>query len=183
MIWLFLACGHSPPGFAPKADLVPLDEHSVAARQALLRVPDPTRGGPKLAPGAAPLPPFLGVDRATATYLGSRTCATCHPNDYAIWEKSDHAHSMSTLKEDLQAHNPSCLQCHFTGFLHPGSPMEERLAEVGCESCHGPGSNHIASPGSPYGELPEDGSACVACHTRDNSPDFEWSSYWALIAH
>ena len=183
MIWLLLACGHSSPEGVSPPELLPQDAHSIAARSALSRVPDPSRGGPAIAPGAAPLPPFLGVDRSTATYLGSEACEGCHQAIVSVWEKSAHSHSMDTLEEALAAHNPSCLQCHFTGFQHPGAPMERRLAEVGCESCHGPGSDHLSTPSAPYGQLPEDGSACVACHTLDNSPDFDWSSYWPKVAH
>ena len=183
MIWLLFACGHAPPEPPSEPYLMPQDAHSIAARSALARVPDPTRGGPAIPPNAAPLPPFMEVDRSTATYLGSQSCEGCHPDAYRSWQKSHHARAMSTLEESLQAHNPSCLQCHFTGFLHPGAPMERRLAEVGCESCHGPGSDHIANPTAAYGRLPSDGSACVACHTLDNSPDFRWSSYWLPIAH
>ena len=49
--------------------------------------------------------------------------------------------------------------------------------DVGCESCHGPGSLHAAAPakaniaGSPGRAL------CVTCHNLENSPHFDFATY------
>ena len=182
MILFLLACARPAPDINTDATLA-MDDHSIAERSALSRVPDPERNGPPIAHSAAPLPPFLGVDRSRATYMGSQACSDCHPGPFQQWKQSAHATAMHTLQAESQAHDPSCLRCHFTGFQHPGAPMVTHLAEVGCESCHGPASMHLAQPSQPYGQLPADGSACVACHTIDNSPDFDWTSYWEQIQH
>ena len=121
-----------------------------------------------------------------------------------------HAHALTTLREAHAAANPSCFTCHVTGYGHPGGwdprrgsgvagadPVSDGsppdLAHVGCEACHGPGSDHVAVPPLPgvpqddlrlpYGGLPADGSACVACHTHDTSPDFRWEHRWPAIVH
>jgi hypothetical protein len=149
-------------------------------------VPDPARGGPPVRDGASPLPPFLGVSRATATYVGATTCAACHPSAMATWSTSAHASARATLVAAHASANPSCLPCHVVGFGHPGGwsgAGDEPLAAVGCESCHGPGSDHAAAPAPGYGALPKDGAACVACHTHDNSPEFRFERYWPRIAH
>lgn len=181
MIVFVLACApRSTPVAAPEP--LPTAVHDRALSGAVARVPDPTRGGPAIHPSASPLPPFLGVSRATARYVGALQCQGCHPAEYAAWSSSQHARSIETLDGAGKGHDPRCLSCHVTGLGHPGGEMAG-LAEVGCESCHGPGSDHVAAPAEGYGSLPADGAACVACHTHDNSPDFRWIEYWPLISH
>lgn len=150
-------------------------------------VSDP-RGGPAVAPGASPLPSFGGVSRATARYVGSAACAGCHPQATAAWSSSAHATAWDTLNERQRGYDPSCLPCHMTGFGHPGGFVNLRqtpeLKHLGCESCHGPGSDHLAQPEARgYGDLPVSDAACVACHTAENSPDFVLQDYWPLVSH
>jgi hypothetical protein len=133
--------------------------------------------------GQSPLPPFTGVDRSTANYVGSKACKACHALAFQIWETSAHAHAIEALRDAQRDHDPSCIPCHFTGFQHPGSVMSAAMAKVGCESCHGPASDHLADSSQSFGELPSSGAACVACHTHDNSPDFNWEAYWPQVAH
>ena len=181
MIWLLLAC-HKPLAESPIEPL-PTDLHSQAEAEARQWLPDPQRGGPALQPGQSPLPPFRGVDRSSATYTGSEACQGCHPAAFDVWATSRHAHALEPLQQAQRDHDPNCIPCHFTGFQHPGGKMETSMAKVGCESCHGPASDHLKSPTPGYGELPSSGAACVACHSHDNSPDFRWETYWPQIAH
>ena len=181
VIALLLSC--APRGAPlPAAEPLPTSTHDKAQASAEARVLDPARGGPPLHPSASPLPPFLGVSRATARYVGATTCQGCHPAAYATWSPSKHAHSIETLDAAGKGYDPRCLSCHVTGMGHPGGD-KSGLAQVGCESCHGPGSDHVTAPAAGYGDLPADGSACVACHTHDNSPDFRWQEYWPVISH
>jgi len=187
VILLFvIACSRSAPPTAIVEPL-PIDEHIAAEASALERVPDPSRNGPPIHPAMAPLPPFLGVDRSTATYLGARVCGSCHPEENAAWSSSRHAHARDVLNENNRGNDPSCLRCHTTGFGHPGGfgsgGAHEELDHLGCESCHGPGSNHLANPAATYGDLPRGFAACVGCHTHENSPEFQWESYWLSIQH
>ena len=188
MIALLLACATgTEPTPVSSAEPLPTAYHDAAHAAAAARVPDPARGGPPVSGTAAPLPPFLGVDRGTATYLGSTACATCHPAAATAWRGSAHAHARETLVTAQKAFDPSCLRCHTVGLGHPGGFGPERTeppwAAVGCESCHGPGSDHASRPAAGYGELPLGPEACVACHTHDNSPDFRFDAAWARIAH
>jgi hypothetical protein len=164
--------------------------HDAAQAAAVARVPDPSRGGPPVGEASSPLPPFLGVDRAGATYVGAEACAACHPAAGAAWRASSHAHALDTLRSAHAGADPRCLACHVTGLGHPGGWADRRarvpkaaLDGVGCESCHGPGSAHVAAPAAGYGDLPADGSACVACHTHDTSPEFRWETRWPRVAH
>jgi hypothetical protein len=154
-------------------------------QEARQRVPDPLRGGPAFAADASPLPPFTEVSRATARYLGNAACKSCHPSEYESYQATKHAKALETLVAVRAEYDPRCLGCHTTGFGHPSGFTSIKntlnLADVGCESCHGPGSDHQAK--QPYGQLPESGAACVACHSHDNSPDFRFESYWPSIRH
>ncbi|MCB9744458.1 MAG: cytochrome c family protein [Alphaproteobacteria bacterium] len=182
-LWLLLACARPapPPEAAPQA--APTFEPFEPAP--LIR--DPARGGPPVQASAAPLPPFQGVSRATARYQGSEVCAGCHPTEMSAWRQSAHAHAYETLQAAQRGFDPSCLRCHVVGLGHPGgfegTGSTPELLNVGCEACHGPGSDHVEGVKAGYGALPKGPAACQGCHTLDNSPDFDWASYWPKVAH
>jgi hypothetical protein len=179
LVVALLSCTHPPPVTEP----LPTGEHVAAEARAAALVPDPARGGPPILEGASPLPPFAGVDRGEARYVGPDVCLGCHA---VAWADTPHAHAMETLAANEAAYNPACFRCHVTGYGHPGGYAGTKtpsLAEVTCEACHGPGSSHVAGPQKGYGTLPEDGAACVACHTHDNSPDFRFDAYWPRVEH
>ena len=131
MILLLWACAKTTPQ-APEETLPP-NPHSVAILEAEALVPDPTRGGPPIHPGSAPLPPFQGVSRSTSSYVGAQACQGCHPQAYEAWASSSHAHSMDTLRHDRQEHNPSCLSCHWAARLERlgGEPIRGRHTTLG----------------------------------------------------
>ena len=200
LLLLLSACARAPtpPEPAPTTPAAgtpegPIEEplpeayHQAAEAAAAARVPDPARGGPPVHPSASPLPPFRGADRSAATYVGAASCASCHPAEAAIWRESAHASARDTLVAVDKGYNPTCLRCHVTGMMHPGgfAGMKEtpQLAHVGCEACHGPGSEHVVDGAVGYGDLPEGPEACVGCHAHDNSPDFRWDGYWGLVVH
>jgi hypothetical protein len=190
---LLVACARGPVAPAPTrpAEPLPTAYHDEATSRASARVPDALRGGPPALADASPLPPFLGVSRASARYVGTPVCAACHAEAARAHDASAHAHALDTLITAGAAASPACLSCHVTGFGHPGGWAGARSAPgldaVGCESCHGPGSDHVSNGGTasgdPYGDLPSDASACVACHTHDTSPDFRFEARWLLVAH
>lgn len=80
-------------------------------------------------------------------YAGSETCAACHIDQYKSWKSSAHAHAGVTLRALNELNNPQCASCHTTGYLKAGgfnsTDERVRLAEVGCESCHGPAAEHV----------------------------------------
>jgi hypothetical protein len=53
----------------------------------------------------------------------------------------------------------------------------EGRTEVGCESCHGPGSNHAKAPAKTNIARGVDPKTCVGCHDRENSPQFDYDTY------
>ena len=143
-------------------------------------------------------------------FLGSSSCADCHETANTAWKKSRHSKAWQSLKETAKpARNfdPECIACHVIGWSAPellpykgGFASEKetpQLVSVGCESCHGPGEKHIlAERGSNETlqanlrkaiRLPiENGTAkkhCLTCHDGDNSPHFEFETYWKKIEH
>ncbi|MBT6494291.1 MAG: hypothetical protein HOL01_07020 [Planctomycetaceae bacterium] len=62
-----------------------------------------------------------------------------------------------------------------------------------CESCHGPGSQHIAMIED--GDIEAAGKSvrvtlkqaeektCVQCHDLDNSPHYDFKEYWRRVKH
>src|SRR5207342_2617091 len=86
------------------------------------------------------------------TFVGSEACKSCHKSEYKVWEKSGHSHAHDTLVKQakhpsLRQYDPECIVCHTVGFGYQSGFVNEdktpKLKNVGCESCHGPGSDHI----------------------------------------
>lgn len=118
-------------------------------------------------------------------YRGSKSCRICHKKAFTICEKRPHAHAYETLVKKNRQFNPECVRCHTVGlgFL-TGFVSQEKtphLAGVGCESCHGVGSNHIQNPQPGYGQVEE--ADCRTCHTKEQSPGFDFKRYLKEIAH
>lgn len=118
-------------------------------------------------------------------FVGAETCQGCHAEQYAIWEKTQHAHAMATLQRKNEQHDNECVRCHVVGFNKGGFQnliSTPQLANVQCEACHGPGRAHANSPAKGYGHM-ETPVGCTQCHTQPNSPDFNFETYWPQIKH
>ncbi len=134
---------------------------------------------------------------ASATYVGSNECASCHQKEQDIWKASPHSHAYATLTKVKMDYNPECVGCHSVGFAYKSgfsTPVATpHLRDVGCENCHGPGSEHVA-----YYKAKKDGGAtpmqypsmkangekaCIGCHNPENSPNFMYDKYWPKIKH
>jgi predicted CXXCH cytochrome family protein len=90
-----------------------------------------------------------------ATFVGSEACETCHQDIYKNFPTASHFR--------LKA---------------PG----DNAKNIGCESCHGPGSLHVASGGAPRtiinpGKSPE---TCFQCHL-DKQAQFNLPSHHPVI--
>ncbi len=135
-----------------------------------------------LSPFAAPIPTPAPQEPA---YTGSDRCAPCHEQAFVVWARSGHAHAFQTLVIAKQDFNPKCLPCHTVGYNQKGGYLNSQatplLVNVGCESCHGPGSRHPEQGQAGYGKT--DVSFCVTCHTRENSPDFVPAEYVPKVIH
>jgi nitrate/TMAO reductase-like tetraheme cytochrome c subunit len=104
------------------------------------------------------LKPFQHPAQATdakLAFVGSEKCFTCHAVEAAKWKETAHSHAMEALetiaKRPAQRnYDPECVVCHTVGFGYRTGYQNDvstpHLRHVGCESCHGPGSGHVANP-------------------------------------
>jgi 2',3'-cyclic-nucleotide 2'-phosphodiesterase (5'-nucleotidase family) len=133
---------------------------------------------------AAPAVPGL-MPASNSPYAGGDTCAGCHTTEHDIWKKSGHSHAMATLEARNQQFDTACVKCHVVGFESGGFQAlysTPQFANVQCESCHGPGRQHAENPAKGYGHMPTP-AGCVVCHTKVNSPDFDFKTYWPKVKH
>lgn len=130
--------------------------------------------------------PDLPVDvPADFRVAGTEACVKCHRDDCDNWRETRHARAWQTLVEKRSEVDPYCQHCHSTGYGLPGgfvslASAAER-ANVGCESCHGPSSAHASRPEARTSYDARD--RCRTCHDHDNSPRFDYDSFWAMIEH
>ncbi len=141
-------------------------------------------------------------------YIGSKKCESCHEESYTVWKKSGHAKAHRTLVElkPPRQFDPECLSCHVIGwdprhhFPYQGGYLSlektpDRL-DVGCENCHGPGEAHAKAETGGNMALQEKlqkavrvtkeeakQRQCLNCHDLDNSPDFDFDTYWPHVEH
>lgn len=151
-----------------------------------------------------------GSEASTKTfqYMGIKKCRMCHVDQFASFDASSKANSWEALKAGVgvdvkkqsgldpaadYTKDKRCLKCHSTGFGEPGGYVIPDPANkvavatalsregVGCESCHGPGSefvNHMKDindkeRGYRREELLSAGlrasaaEACMKCHNAD----------------
>jgi len=122
---------------------------------------------PRTRPGSADL---------DTQYIGSFACATCHAKQYVQWRSTAHSTAMSTLRRVHRERHPTCVGCHAVGFGAPSgfsssAPAERKriLENVGCESCHGPGSLHAERPSRQNIDAKVSRTTCEGCHTEERS--------------
>jgi hypothetical protein len=150
-------------------------------RRTKLAIDDPTTLQQDMVPGV----------KAAATYSGSASCVACHPGASAKWHDSAHAHAWEPLVALRADADPNCIGCHSVGFGTPSGYQRAfagaRLTNVGCESCHGPGSQHIAQrqAGAEVTAYfrPLGAGDCVKCHHGEFSRPFDYGEFWPAIAH
>lgn len=92
-----------------------------------------------------PKPPEAGQ----AGFVGVDSCTDCHDEERKVWDGTKHAKAYPTLQQDFKEYNLECVSCHVTGYGKPGGSTvtyTEKLQNVQCEVCHGPGSLHVKDP-------------------------------------
>jgi predicted CXXCH cytochrome family protein len=145
-------------------------------------------------------PPFNPAPDLASGLLGyytiatkQTTCGNCHVGHQADWATTHHANAFADLVSSghMQA---SCQGCHAVsekgnGLTAPAGwnkLADSAYKDVQCESCHGPGTQHV--------QLPDDKSkwplarltltiankSCAACHTGAHHG---FADEWAQSAH
>jgi cytochrome c554/c'-like protein len=139
-----------------------------------------------------------------AEYVGVNKCKMCHIKQHKAWSETPHAKAMAGLKavdaakaaematafkvelKGTAAATDGCVGCHVTGFqLAGGYPQADAaktdlVANVTCESCHGPGSLHVSAPMAEKKKFINKAvtaNMCKQCHVPAASPDFEFAAY------
>jgi hypothetical protein len=117
-------------------------------------------------------------------YLGSESCMSCHKEQYEQWRTTQHAHAFATLERTQKDSTPECVQCHVIGWGRPGGYVDAqstaRLKNVGCEVCHGYGTQHSMFAGT-GGKVAE--AVCITCHTPANDPGWNYAAKLPRISH
>jgi mono/diheme cytochrome c family protein len=119
-------------------------------------------------------------------YVLSEACAQCHKAEYETWKSSRHSHAFAALEQKQRVFDSACVGCHSLGFRQQGFVSVKatpQFANVQCESCHGPGAEHVKAPTAGNYKTPPKNQSCLTCHDHDNSPDFNFEKYWPVIAH
>ncbi|MBI9018108.1 MAG: hypothetical protein JEZ07_12705 [Phycisphaerae bacterium] len=135
----------------------------------------------------------MPLKNADNPFAGNSSCgsnADCHGHEEVIkvWKTLKHAKAMETLerKNVNRQYDPSCVQCHSVGMNYVSGyrSMEKTpdLAGVGCEMCHGPGTQHNKNPLEDYKVV---FTRCQQCHDHETSPNFQRDreEYFKRIKH
>ncbi len=133
------------------------------------------------------------------SYLGQVTCSGCHADKYAQWTNTAHSWAIrehvnpdGSLVGGLPAAvRLTCIKCHSVGNGQPTgyayntnngvANYTSPLANVGCESCHGPSGSH--KDGNKQQIRPAvsmDPAICGSCHQDSHHPTYE---EYAVTAH
>jgi len=145
---------------------------------------------------------FLFSLMTSADYVGSKKCRMCHKgakkgNVFEKWMEKKHSKALETLKKKGKEKDPACLECHTTAFnkggYKIGDPNASKFEGVGCESCHGPGSDYKKmsvmknkSKALAAGLIVPDEKVCLNCHDPKKSEfakPFEKDKYFKKIDH
>ncbi len=147
-------------------------------------------------------------------YIGAAKCKNCHQaeekgNQYGVWENAKHAQAFATLgtpeAKKLAAaqgiadpqKSADCMRCHATAYTADPALVKKGFdmqAGVQCESCHGPGEQHMKARFRAAAEekpdaKPEPGeilvdvtqATCLGCHNSD-SPSFKPFCFYERFA-
>lgn len=118
------------------------------------------------------------VPEGKSGYVGIEVCSACHMPARQVWDKTRHAHAYEALSRQHKEYNLECVGCHVTGYEQPGGStvtVNEKLRNVQCEQCHGPGEAHAKDPTAPglIVRSPEPSMCVSACHHPPHVNDFD----------
>ena len=145
--------------------------------------------------------PFNPPSAAAAGFLGyydvaskQTTCGNCHADFQGSWQTTRHAQAYATLNSNA-ASQPACYSCHTVtgnGNVASGTVAGHDAVknavyyDVQCESCHGPGLEHVEGVGQgtlvrPLAKISMSGIGdCGDCHSGAHQP---FAEEWAASGH
>jgi hypothetical protein len=130
------------------------------------------------------LPPPVAPGQSS--YVGVEACTTCHQAEREFWNRTPHHSAYATLANQNKQFNLDCVGCHVTGYEAPGGSTVthvDKLTDVQCEVCHGPGSRHIGSPeDKALVSIPERTLCAGKCHHPPHvHTDWSADAVWSVI--
>ena len=109
-------------------------------------------------------------------YVSATACQQCHEQAYLQWSATRHAFAYETLLKKERYFDAGCVSCHTTGFGYSTGfqigDSDSMLKGVQCETCHGPGKQHVGNPKKSNIRSGADTSLCLQCHDTKHSPGF-----------
>lgn len=143
-------------------------------------------------------PPPDSVNGYMGYYTASTkqtTCGNCHSGYQGEWIDTRHADAYATLNSNPGA-QPFCYSCHTVSDngnsgAASGQPggwevvQSDAYHDVQCESCHGPGYDHVSNPNDDNHPLARAGlndtiTSCGGCHSGTHHPFVE---QWSQTGH
>lgn len=145
--------------------------------------------------------PFNAPPDAASGLLGyynvstkQTTCGNCHVGHQTQWKTTAHAMAHQTLKNLNTAPTATCWSCHtvtergnaLTTAAGWNVKSDSAYQDVQCESCHGPGAEHVQNPSNrtkvPLARvsMTVDGASCAACHSGAHTP---FAEEWKASGH
>ncbi len=139
--------------------------------------------------------PKVTKDQGMSLYVGKTACGSCHADQLEQWKSTNHSTAFATLVENNSHYDPDCVGCHVLGYGR-GNGFRDAgttpaMADVQCESCHGPGLDHFryhSSDGKSGSEAeaampPVVESVCTECHKDDHDPEFDFEKKVVAVIH
>jgi predicted CXXCH cytochrome family protein len=129
---------------------------------------------------------FLGYSDVTE---GRPVCGNCHVGKFGEWRHTAHSNAWDDLQASGHA-SASCEPCHTVNSNGNWLDLDkagwtavadERYQDVQCESCHGPGLEHVTNPDATQPLAPlvvglDLTQGCGECHQGAHNPFVEeWS--------
>ncbi|NOY60245.1 MAG: T9SS type A sorting domain-containing protein [Calditrichaeota bacterium] len=152
----------------------------------------------------------LTINAGTYVGIEDGNCNLCHNGKYTEWQGTGHSSMLKRgLEGTLSSHYASyCIGCHTTGYdvdaknngfddreftfpdsLFPGMydsmktqfPDAMKLANIQCESCHGPGSAHYSDVSDSKMVWSFSADVCAWCH--DSGTHHVFPEQWDASVH
>lgn len=138
-----------------------------------------------------PVPAALGFLGYYSAETQRTTCGNCHADFQGKWQGSAHAGAFGSLPANAQDFCKSCHSVNQRGNLVTelagwDATKDPIYQDVQCESCHGPGLDHVRAVNQgqvvrPLAKLGMDGEGtCADCHSGAHHP---FAEEWALSNH
>ena len=109
-------------------------------------------------------------------YVSAIGCQQCHQQEYLQWSATRHAFAFETLLKKERYFDSGCVSCHTTGLGYATGfqigDQHATLKGVQCETCHGPGKQHVGNPKKTNIRSGADTTLCLECHDTKHSPGF-----------